>query len=143
MTIPKELQYLDRLIRHRVAAETENSGANTEPKMPPFTQWELPLGAFAQEKELTADEARLLLIGLAHNVVPDLFQTAIENTLKNGGEFPKIGGTNGKNFRGFLPTGDTALFLLGDGDWQKRLVVQQLFSADHLFAIKKILWLEE
>ena len=142
MTIPKELQYLDKLIRHRVAAETEHS-AGAEPKMPTFTQWELPLGAFAQEKQLTPDEARLLLIGLAHNVVPDLFQTAIESTLKSGGEFPKIGGTNGKNFRGFLPTGDTALFLLGEGDWKKRLEVQQLFSAEHLFAIKKILWLED
>ena len=146
MTIPKELQYLDKFIRSRVAAETEK-GAHVlhinEPKMPPYTQWELPLGQFASDNKLEPDEARLLLIGLAHNIQPDLFQTAIENTLKNGGEFPKIGGTNGKNFRGFLPTGDTALFLLGEGDWKKRLEIQQLFAADHLFATKKILWLED
>jgi hypothetical protein len=142
MTIPKELQYLDRLIRYRVAVETEQTTA-AEPKMPPYSQWELPLGAFVQSKRLKPDEARLLLIGLAHTVVPDLFQAAIEGTLKSGGEFPKIGGATGRNFRGFLPTGDTALFLLGEGEWQKRLEVQQLFSADHLFAVKKMLWLEE
>jgi hypothetical protein len=101
------------------------------------------LGQFAIEQKLDADEAVLLLIGIAHTVQPDLFQAAIEGTLKKGGEFPKIGGAVGKNFRGFLPTGDTALFLLGGGDWKKRLEVQRLFSADHFFATKKILWLED
>jgi hypothetical protein len=146
MTIPKELQYLDKLIRSRVAAELGEQGEATsggEPKMPAYDKWELPLGVFAREQKLTEDEALLLLIGLAHQVQPDLFQTAIESVLKNGGEFPKIGGVNGKNFRGFLPTGDTALFLLSRGDWRKRLEVQRLFSADHFFALRKILWLEE
>jgi hypothetical protein len=142
MTIPKELHYLDRLIRSRVAAESGHGDA-AEPRMPAISQWELPLGHFAIEQKLDADEAVLLLIGIAHTVQPDLFHAAIEGTLEKGGEFPKIGGAVGKNFRGFLPTGDTALFLLGGGDWKKRLEVQRLFSADHLFAGKKILWLEE
>jgi hypothetical protein len=143
MTIPKELQYLDKLIRSRVAAEAGEGDAAADPKMPPYDKWELPLGVFAKEQKLTEDEALLLLIGLAHQIQPDLFQSAIESVLKNGGEFPKIGGVNGKNFRGFLPTGDTALFLLSGGDWKKRLEVQRLFLADHFFATRKILWLEE
>ncbi|HEY4112028.1 ATP-binding protein [Puia sp.] len=146
MTIPKELQVLDKLIRSRVTAEAEGEqggAAAADPKMPAYDKWELPLGGFAKEQKLKEEEALLLLIGLAHHIQPDLFQTAIESVLKNGGEFPKIGGVTGKNFRGFLPTGDTALFLLSGGDWKKRLEVQRLFSADHFFAVRKIVWLEE
>jgi hypothetical protein len=142
MTIPKELHYLERLIRSRVEAESGH-GNVAEPTMPAISQWELPLGHFAIGQKLDADEAVLLLIGLAHTVQPDLFHAAIEGALKKGGEFPKIGGAVGKNFRGFLPTGDTALFLLCGGDWKKRLEVQRLFAADHFFATKKILWLED
>jgi hypothetical protein len=143
MKIPKELHYLDDLIRSRVGAETGHGGNAPEPKMPAFNKWQLPLGQFAIAHKLDEDEACLLLIGIAHTVQPDLFQVAIEGKLPNGGEFPKIGGTSGKNFRGFLPTGDTAAFLLGGDDWQKRLEVQRLFSANHFFAVKKILWLED
>lgn len=143
MSTPKELQYLDKLIRYRVSEELNPDSGAAEPKMPTYAHWELPLGKFAQDNDLKPDEARLLLIGLAHNIQPDLFQVAIENTLKNGGEFPKIGGANGKNFRGFLPTGDTVLFLLAGSEWTERLKIQKLFSAEHPFAVRKILWLED
>ena len=92
---------------------------------------------------LGPDEARLLLIALVHHVQPDLFDQTIDSMLKGAGDFPKLGGTRGKNFRGFMPTGETALFLLAGEDWRKRLAIQRLFWADHLFARKKILWLEE
>jgi hypothetical protein len=141
MTLPKELQYLDELIRSRVGKELKKAVA--VPPMPPPAKWELPLGKFVKENKLDEDAACLLLIGLAHTIHPGLFQAAIEGALGGGGEFPVIGGAYGKNFRGFLPTGDTALFLLADGNWKKRLEAQQLFSADHFFAAKKILWLEE
>jgi hypothetical protein len=143
MKLPLELQYLDKLLRRRVQEETKPEKPMVKPKMPAYGKWELPLGKFARDNELNADEAILLLIGLTHAVHPDLFQEAIEGELKKPGEFPHIGGTNGKNFRGMLPTGDTALFVLAGSDWKKRLEVQQLFHADHLFSRKKILWLEE
>lgn len=143
MKLPVELQYLDKLIRKRVQEESKHETEAALPRMPAYDKWELPLGTFVEDNALTPDEACVLLIGLAHTVHPDLFQEAIEGSLKKAGEFPGIGGVNGKNFRGILPTGDTALFILAGGDWKRRLEVQHLFSADHIFARKKILWLEE
>jgi hypothetical protein len=143
MKLPLELQYLDRLIRQRVKEETTPDTPVPQTRMPAYDKWELPLGKFVQDNQLSADEACLLLIGLTHAVHPDLFQEAIEGELKKPGEFPHIGGTNGKNFRGMLPTGDTALFILAGSDWKNRLEVQQLFHADHFFSRKKVLWLED
>ena len=147
--LPVELQYIVRLIRYRLGLEFHSSVLLTEPVMPPYENWDLPLGAFIRNypvenpETIGPDEAKLLLIALVHHVQPDLFDQAIDSMLKGAGDFPKVGGTRGKNFRGFMPTGETALFLLAGDDWKKRLTIQRLFWADHLFARKKILWLEE
>jgi len=147
-SLPVELQYLVQLIRYRMALEFHSTPGSAEPVMPPYDHWDLPIGKFISDynlenKPLSPDEGRLLLIGLVHHVQPDLFDHAIDSMLNGAGDFPKIGGTRGKNFRGFMPTGETALFLLAGDDWQQRLEIQQLFWADHPFAKRKILWLEE
>ncbi|MCB0529578.1 MAG: ATP-binding protein, partial [Saprospiraceae bacterium] len=63
--------------------------------------------------------------------------------MPQGGDFYQIGGGRSTHFRGFLPTGETALFLLAGEDLERRFEVQQIFSPDHFFSKKKILWLEE
>ena len=85
----------------------------------------------------------LLLIALAPHLQSDFFDRAIQNNLPEAGDFPQIGGTRGKQFRGFLPTGETALFLLAGNELENRFKVQQMFSEDHFFAANRVLWLEE
>jgi hypothetical protein len=89
------------------------------------------------------DALTVLLMGLAPHAVPGLFDRAIRSKLKESDDFPEIGGMRGKNFRGFLPTGQTAVFLLAGDDWEHRKKIEQLFWPDKDFAKKKILWLEE
>jgi hypothetical protein len=72
-----------------------------------------------------------------------LFDQAIQEKLKISGDFPEIGGVRGKNFRGFIPTGQTAVFLLAGDDRKKRMEIEQMFWSDRYFASRKILWLEE
>lgn len=83
------------------------------------------------------EEASLLLLALAPHIQPDFYDTAIQQLLPQAGEFPQLGGVRGKQFRGFLPTGDTALFLLAGNNWEQRMQVQELFEPDHVFARKK------
>src|SRR4029077_5106081 len=59
------------------------------------------------------------------------------------GEYPQLGFVRGKEFRGFIPTGETAFFLLAGNNFKRRVEIQELFQADHYFARKKIIWLEE
>lgn len=85
----------------------------------------------------------LLFIALAPHIQPDFFDQVIQQSLPEAGDFPQIGGVRGKQFRGFLPTGETALFLLAGQDMGARIAAQELFSPDHFFNKKRILWLEE
>jgi hypothetical protein len=93
--------------------------------------------------KLSSNELMLILIALAPHLQPNFFDNIIQESLPQPGDFPQLGGSRGKNFRGFLPTGETALFLLAGDDLEKRMDVYELFSEDHLFAKKRILWLEE
>jgi len=142
-TIVPEFQYLDQLIRWRLDHYFPSSTPIPNPVLPPPKKWKLPLEKFVSDNKLSGLDATLLLIGLAPHFQPDLFDSAIESRIPAAGNFPKLGGVRGKNSRSFLPTGETALFLLAGEDMQQRMAMHSLFGVEHLFGRKKILWLEE
>jgi len=94
-------------------------------------------------QNFTAAEYLSLIIGLISHVDPNFFDELMRQALPNTGDFPQLGGVRGKNFRGFLPTGETALFLLAGEDLEKRLEVQEMFGPEHFFSKTRILWLED
>lgn len=92
--------------------------------------------------KLTTTEQVVLLLAVASHLQPDFFDKIIAAQIPQAGDFPQLGGTRGKQFRGFLPTGQTARFLLAGDNLEKQIEVQQIFSEEHFFAKKQILWLE-
>ena len=139
--IPVEFAYLNNLIDYRL----QNSSGREIPPMPDVNLWSLSLKNFILKNNLENDQsaATLLLIALAPHAAPELFDNTLQEKIKTPGDFPEIGGVRGKNFRGFLPTGQTVVYLLAGNDWEKRQKIEQLFWSDKDFAKKKILWLEE
>ncbi|MEC5143320.1 ATP-binding protein [Chitinophaga sp. 212800010-3] len=137
-----ELQYLRNLIEYRLQSSFNNTPASC-PRLPPLQEWEIVKPELLEKLRCGPEEASLLLLALAPHIQPDFYDTAIQQLLPQAGEFPQLGGVRGKQFRGFLPTGDTALFLLAGNNWEQRMQVQELFEPDHVFARKKILWLED
>ncbi len=138
---PAEYLYLFNLLQYRICIATDAACNMPQPAMPPVNEWGEHLSAFITANQLDEQAAVLLLLALAPHVYPHLLDEAIGDKLERM-NFPKIGGTHGKNFRGFLPTGETAFFVLAGEDIDARRQVQALFGADHLFAEKKIVWLE-
>lgn len=136
-----EFEYLSALLNFRL----NNSTGSDIPALPDINTWSLPLKNFILKNNLQKDQnaATLLLVALAPHAVPELFDNTLLEKIKTPGDFPEIGGVRGKNFRGFLPTGQTVVYLLAGDDWEKRQQVEQLFWSDKDFAKKKILWLEE
>lgn len=139
---PEELKFLEQLISYRLKVRFANDSTLKKP-VPDFLKWSKKLSEFIQVNQLNEDEACLLLIAMSAHLQSDLFDNLIHATLQHAGDFQKIGGVRGKDYRGFLPTGETAVFLLADDDFEKKLKIQKLFWADHFFDKKKILWLEE
>ncbi len=102
-----------------------------------------PFVSFLEENELSREELIVLMTALAPHLQPNFFDRIIAQTMPESGDFPHLGGVRGKQHRGYLPTGETVLFILAGQSMQRRFSIQSMFGEDHLFAQKNILWLEE
>ena len=137
------LTFLRALLRARLAAYL-GQPFQPVPNVPLLQEDETPFTRFVQHKRLNGEEFVALLAALAPHVLPGLFDEVMQEYFPQGGDFPTLGGAKGVNFRGFLPTGDTVLFLLNDGQGlQRRLDIQQIFGSQHFFGKERILYLEE
>ena len=117
-TLPMELIFIRHLIQYRLSAVQGQD--MDEPVFPQPDLWQLNLIAFARQYQLSAEEIILLWIALTPHIKSDLFDEAIQQILKDSNDLPVLGGVRGKNFRGFIPTGETAIFLLAGENYQKR-----------------------
>ena len=137
-----EFEFLKNVLKSRL--EIELKGSATE--IPVYQSDETnssELAHFIRENKLSNPEVITLLLALAPHVSPEFYNSIIFSFLPNGGDFPEFGGAKGKNHRGILPTGETVLFVLAGSNIEKRSALMELFSEDHLFARKGVLYLEE
>jgi hypothetical protein len=102
-----------------------------------------PLAQFVVKNKLDITDHYFLLIALIPHLRPGFFDGIIQDSLPKSGEFPQIGGMRGRQFRGFIPTCETALFLLAGEDWKERQeLYHRTFGPDHFFSRKRILQVE-
>ena len=101
-----------------------------------------PLNHFLLRYKPGIEEYTILLLSLLPHVQPFLLDNLMQQFLPNGGDFAEIGGVKGTNYRGTLPTGETALFILAGDDLARRMQIMQLFSTEHFFSTENILYLE-
>jgi hypothetical protein len=133
------LDVVVRLIRARLKGE--DIAPDGELRLAYFDDGSI-LGDFIRERQPPFDEYVLLLLALAPHVNPTMLDTEIRRALTLEGDFPEIGGIRDADSRTFLPTGETAAFLLAGNDLDARFEVQRLFSPDHWFARENVLRLE-
>lgn len=98
---------------------------------------------FIKKHQLDFEERFLLALALVPHIKPemlDMFMVKNETTQQIYTEF---GGKRGKNHTGFIPTGETAMFILTGSDLQKRFSLQRCFDGFHKFSKENILSLEE
>ena len=142
MNLP-ELKYLEAFIQYRLDRHFDPNSTMEEPKMPDLSEWTINLPVEIKDADLGKEELILLLLALSPHVEGSLLDHIIQSKLEGTGDFPQLGGVRGKNFRGFIPTGQTALFLLDGGDHKKRQQVYEVLGSEHFFAKNHILRLEE
>lgn len=152
-TLQTALNYLSEVIRWRMESYFHQDGQPQKPMPNPPEQWltiQGPLTQFIRKYQLDTAAQLTLLIALAPHLQPDFFERAIVSGLPQAGDYPQIGGWRGKYYRGFLPTGETVLFILGGSQFQdtsseslhKRLQLQKVFSEKHPFACDRVLYLQ-
>src|SRR5262245_4720618 len=102
-----------------------------------------PFGRFVREHACDDESRLLVLLALAPRMKPDFFDRLLQSILPSAGDHPQVGGMRGRQHRGFIPTGDTALFLLAGDDLDARARWQTLLCGDHPLVQKGIVYLEE
>lgn len=92
---------------------------------------------FLREKKPTFQELSILLLGMAPFLNPDF----MDELLPANGFTPQLGGIRGKQHRGFLPTAETALYILAGDNLEQRMEVTRLFDEEHWFVKDRVLWI--
>ena len=114
----------------------------TEVLPPDLSDNDSPYAGILKHYQISFSERVILLLALAPHIQPKILDIfLIKNAAYDKG-FTEFGGLKGQNFGGFLPTGETAVFLLASNDLEKRFVISALFSDDHKFKKFNILSLE-
>jgi hypothetical protein len=86
-----------------------------------LTDDDSPLARYVLDNHLSIEEYITLMLAISPHAHPDLFTSLIRQYMPKGGDFPEFGGIKGTNYRGIIPTGETALFLLAGMNMDMRL----------------------
>jgi AAA+ superfamily predicted ATPase len=136
-------QAFEQRLRQSLHLDATRSG-DSPPILPPRTAAAVdPFACFVLEHELDGDAQLLLLLALAPRVKPEFVDRIVQSVQPGAGDYPQLGGVRGRQHRGFLPTGDTALFLLAGDDFASRLRWQALLLGEHPLVRKSVVYLEE
>ncbi|SHN27391.1 ATP-binding protein [Mucilaginibacter sp. OK098] len=98
---------------------------------------------FVSYYKLNPDERLLLILALMPYVQPHLLDAFFSVNKATGRGYTEFGGVKGSRHGGFIPTIETALFLLGGNDLSYRFKLYRIFEPDHVFFAHNILQLDQ
>lgn len=132
LALKQELDWLDKVLNLRLEQHfqqrTEGLAAAEPPPAPPAGS---ELGRWVDEMRLGPEERLLLALALVPHLRPaalDLLFLRNEN-LERG--FTEFGGIKAQAHGGFLPTGETAAFLIAGESLPRRVALLELFDPRH------------
>jgi ATPase family associated with various cellular activities (AAA) len=97
---------------------------------------------FVQKFNMSLTDRLVVLLSLAPHVAPHLLDCFAVRNETNSQVFTEFGGMKGNIHRGFLPTCETAAFLLASNDLTRRFAIMELFDDDYYLIKQKILVLD-
>jgi hypothetical protein len=129
-----ELDWLATAIAARLQELGRSAGergmAPLQPRAPPPLAAGTPHAVLVEQLGLDADERLVLALALAPHVRPAMLDPLFAANAASGRGHTEVGGLQGRSHGGFLPTGETALFLLAGADLARRFACRALFDPD-------------
>jgi len=101
-----------------------------------------PYAKIIIDQSMDFDERLIFILSLAQHVQPQLLDIFFTKNSDYNREFTEFGGVKGKIHNGFIPTGETAVFILSGNSLEHRFRVLEILDSDHFFFKKAILTLE-
>jgi AAA+ superfamily predicted ATPase len=94
---------------------------------------------FVKRFNMSVQDRLVVLLTLAPHICPQLLDCLYIRNEMNGQVFTEFGGLKGTVHRGFLPTAETAAFMLAANDLTRRFQVMEIFEEDYYLLKQKIL----
>ncbi len=143
--IRNELDWFRRVLDHRMR---RHSGEEIDddvlavlepPVLPPQSA---PYADVIRRFDMNQAERLVLILSYIPHIKPDMLDPFFIQNRALDRRFTEFGGLAGLSHGGFLPTGETALFLLAGDDVRARLRFRYLFGHDHYLYEHNILRLD-
>jgi AAA+ superfamily predicted ATPase len=144
--ISAELDWFQNVLKTRSDLNAGKSGEVNdlyEITPPDLNGSESTFARFIRERNFGFEERFLLILSAVPHIKPELLDLFLAKNNQTHQGYTEFGGKKGKQHNGFIPTGETAMFILAGSDLRRRFSVQHLFSTSHRFYRERILWLEE
>ncbi len=125
--ITQELKWLDNLIQTRIS-----NYFNTESKLPTIKSLNLEESYyknFIEKNNLTLNERKILVLCLAVELAPNLLDIFLTKNKLYDMPFSEFGGITNTTYNSFIPTIQTALFLIAGDDRVEYIDNIQLFNS--------------
>ena len=131
---------LDARLKHYFDATTPRD-ALASVSAPDLADSASPYAQFVRQHALADAERLVLLLALIPIVRPQLLDVLWSRNPATERGFTEFGGAPGATHGGFVPTGETAMFVLCGDDLAARFAMMRIFEGDHAFARHNVLHL--
>lgn len=118
------------------------------PEVEEIQEMDPPPGAWLEEiagipeLQIAFEEKVVILLALMPHICPQVLDIFFVNNKNFDRPYTEFGGWKGLSHGGFLPTGETAVFILASQKPAQRRAVVRLFEQEHWFYSRNILRLE-
>jgi hypothetical protein len=142
-TLEREIGWFAQLLDARFTHYFSQPG--TPFVAPPAPALDAEAGWYADlvcEHAMQDDERIVLMLALMPHLRPQALDLLFTQNQVQARRFTEFGGWKGKTHEGFLPTCETAAFVLAGDDLARRIEVAALFDGAHFFARARLLRVE-
>ncbi len=141
--LSQELYWLDAVLNLRLEQHFQQhaEGFEVAPPPPPL-QPGSALAELISELDLLPVERAVLALALAPHVRPGVLDLLFVRNQNLDRGFTEFGGWKAQRHGGFLPTGETAAFLVAGDHLARRIALLDLFDPQHPFIARDVLRLD-
>ena len=145
VSLEKEIEWFSQVVAARISLYFEQPCEYSDIYVitpPDLRSDDSEYGRFIATHELAFEERIVLILTLIPHIRPQVLDTFFINNKNLDRGFTEFGGWRGKSHGGFLPTCETAMFVLAGSDLNRRFEIFRIFHTDHIFARHDVLKLE-
>lgn len=129
-----DLDWLGAVVAARLARERGGPSPTLDDLPPPHVDPASRWAGFLAHYEMDVFDRLLVVLALAPHVRPGVLDPLFAVDPATGRGLSAVGGLRGAQHGGFLPTAETALFLLAEDDLEARFALESRLGRDYVFA---------